>query len=360
LEAVGGADYLIEVARSVPYAANAVYYSKIVKEKSIRRSLIHAATETLRNAYDETIDASDIISSAESSLGNINTNDGESRLKSASEAAADASAHIDKIYSQHNAAGLMTGLETFDQNFGGLFDKELVVLAARPSMGKTSLARQIVRHNGESGRLCYFVSLEMDTNQQTIMSLCSMAGVNSARVRNGDISNFDAAALAQASNQYGQFPIFIEDRPRMRTQDILRTARRLKRQDLRLLAVDYMQLIEPSNRKLDRHLQVGEVARDLKSIAMELDIPVLCLCQLNRESVKSSGPELHHLRESGEIEQHSDVVIFLHDDYLMVKKNRNGPKGKIRLRWQPELTTFLCADEPNPPNYNQEFAAFEQ
>jgi len=360
LEAVGGADYLIEVARSVPYAANAVYYSKIVREKSIRRSLIHAATETLRDAYDETANIDEIVSSAESSLSSINTSEGESRLKSASEAAADASAYIDEIYSQHNAAGLMTGLETFDQNFGGLFSKELIVLAARPSCGKTSLARQIVRHNGESGRLCYFVSLEMDTNQQTILSLCSMTGVNNMRVRNGDMSNADAASLAQAGNRYGQFPIFIEDRPRMRTQDILRTARRLKRQGLRLIVVDYLQYIEPSNRKIDRHLQVGEIARDLKSIAMELNVPLLCLCQLNRECIKSTGPELHNLRESGEIEQHSDVVMFLHENYLLVKKNRNGPKGKIRLHWQPEITTFTCEDEPQPPNYTPEFSQYEQ
>jgi replicative DNA helicase len=361
LEAVGGGDYLIEVARSVPYAANAVYYARIVREKSIRRNLIHAATETLRDAYDETIDAGEIISATESSLSSINTSDGESRLKSASESAIDAMVFLDKISQQQSAAGLMTGLETFDQNFGGLFSKELIVLAARPSCGKTSLARQIVRYNGGSGRLTYFVSLEMDAVQQTILSLCSLANVNNMQVRTGDLQLSDVSKLATAGNRYGQLPIYIEDRPRMKAADILRRARRLKRQDLRLIVVDYLQLIEPSNRKIDRHLQVGEIARDLKSIAMELDIPVLCLAQINRESVKSgSGPELHHLKESGDIEQHADVVMFLHEDYLRVKKNRNGPKGKIRLRWQPEITTFSCADEPPPPNYNPEFSEYEQ
>jgi replicative DNA helicase len=359
-EAVGGAAYLAEVAGSDALASNAVYHAKIVREKAIRRNLIHAATETLRDAYDETIDAGEIISSAELSLSLINTNEVDSRLKSASEASVEASAYYDEIFTRGNAAGLMTGLETYDQNFGGLDNKALIVLAARPSMGKTSLGRQFVRYNGENGRLCYFVSLEMDTIQQTVLNHCSMAGVNNMRVRSGDMRPADRSALAAAASRYGQSLVYMEDRPRMKVQDILRTARRLKRQGLRLVVIDYLQLIEPLNRKVDRHLQVGEIARDLKCMAMELDIPVLCLAQINRESVKSgSGPELHHLKESGDIEQHADVVMFLHDDYLMVKKNRNGPKGKIKLRWQPEITTFSCADEPLPSNYEPAFSEFE-
>jgi replicative DNA helicase len=200
----------------------------------------------------------------------------------------------------------------------------------------------------------------MDTIQQTVLNHCSMAGVNNMRVRSGDMRPADRSALAAAASRYGQSLVYMEDRPRMKVQDILRTARRLKRQGLRLVVIDYLQLIEPLNRKVDRHLQVGEIARDLKCMAMELDIPVLCLAQINRESVKSgSGPELHHLKESGDIEQHADVVMFLHDDYLMVKKNRNGPKGKIKLRWQPEITTFSCADEPLPSNYEPAFSEFE-
>lgn len=357
-EAIGGAAYLAEVSQSVPYAANTVYYANIVRKKSMLRNVINTATELLRDAYDPAVEPAELVNHAESVLSKIQTSECGECVKSAAQAVLEATQYIDEVMSRKTSMGIATGLETYDQNFGGMFPKELIILAARPSGGKTSLARQIARYNGEQGRLTYFASLEMDTIQQTILNMCSIAGVNNMRVRNADLQSSDMSKLAKAGSQYGQAAVYMEDRPRMKTQDILRTARRLMRKDLQLVVVDYLQLVKPTDTKQDRHLQVGEIARDLKSIAFELGVPVLCLCQLNRESLKSKEPDLHHLKESGDVEQHADVVMFLHDNFLLIKKNRNGPCGKIQLHWKPELTTFTCADATDMANYDHDLGQF--
>jgi replicative DNA helicase len=376
-EAVGGAAYLAEVAQSVPYAANAVYYARIVREKATLRDLIHAGTEILRDAYDTILTPEEIVTSAESKISAITTGDYSAKPKAIRDAVVEALDRIEAIRERQQHIGLLTGLESLD-SLGGLFGGELFVLAARPGVGKTAMGCQIAEYVSGRGKLVLLCSLEMSAVEITTRIICSQSGVSSMRIRRGEIDDSDYSPLAAAGNSLGNHALVIDDRPSMTVNDIRREARRLSRQGLSLVIVDYLQRLTPLDRKVQRHEQVGQMTDCLKTLARELNIPVLCLCQLNRASEKEDRPGLHHLRESGSIEQDADVVGILHRNVsgyrdaendraaeLLIAKNRNGETGAFLLTWQPERTRFVPRYEsnytsPKPPNYNQEFAAFEQ
>ncbi|MCG8449188.1 MAG: replicative DNA helicase [Pirellulales bacterium] len=361
-ETIGGAAYLAEVGRQVPTAAHAEYYARIVAEKSVLRSLIHAGTDILHDAYDPTADTREMLSKAEEKVFGILESRSSGELQVISEVLQESLDRIDARMDHHHAfGGLETGFDDFDQLTGGLQNSELTILAARPSMGKTALAMNIAEHATlRTNTPVLFVSLEMSALELGDRLLCSVAEVNGHRLRNGTISADERRKLVQTAAEVSQAPLFIDDSASRTMTEISANARRLKRREnLGLVVIDYLQLIEPDNPRDPRQEQVAKIARRLKGLARELDIPVLCLAQLNRqvEATRDNKPALSHLRESGAIEQDADVVMFVHrEEYyqtneedreavrgeadLMVRKQRNGPTGDIKLTWSHEFTRF--------------------
>jgi replicative DNA helicase len=361
-ERVGGAAYLAEILQSVPTAANTAHYAEIVKSKATLRALIHSSTEILRDAYDETEDAQEMLSRAEQKIFSILDTQGAGDLANIRDILQTAMVRIDaRMKQDHASGGVETGFRDFDNMTGGLHQSELVILAARPSMGKTSLALNIAEHASLSQNVgTLFVSLEMSSVELADRLLCSLAKVNGMRLRNGSISNDDRRRLVEKAAEMSQAPLFVDDTPSRTMTEIAAAARRLKRRNnLGLVVIDYLQLIEPDNSRDPRQEQVAKIARRLKGLARELKVPVMCLAQLNRqaEATRDNKPRMSHLRESGAIEQDADVVMFVHrEEYyctneedrakvageaeLIVAKQRNGPTGDVKLSWLKDFTRF--------------------
>jgi replicative DNA helicase len=362
LEAIGGFAYLARIAQAVPTAAHAEHYAKIVRDKALVRFLILAGTEILRDAYDESVEARDLLARAEEKVFAILEKKGHGDFQSIGDVLQESLARLDaRMKHDHAVGGLETGFTDFDDLTGGLHGSELVILAARPSMGKTALAMNIAEHvamQQQTGTL--FVSLEMSALELGDRLLCSVAKVDGHRLRNGTVTNRERSRLVETAAEISNSPLFVDDSPSRSMTDIAATARRLKRKEgLGLLIIDYLQLIEPDNSKDPRQEQVAKMARRLKRLARELEVPVLCLAQLNRQAelAKDNKPRLSHLRESGAIEQDADVVIFVHrEEYyqtneedrdrvrgeaeLIISKQRNGPTGDVKLTWRHEFTRF--------------------
>lgn len=359
---VGGAAYLAEIGRQVPTAAHAAYYAQIVSEKSVLRALIHASTDILHEAYHDASEPRQTLARAEERVFAILEERSAGQVVGISDVLQDALDRIDaRMDQQHAFGGLETGFDDFDEMTGGLQKSELVILAARPSMGKTALAMNMAEHatlrmNAPS----LFISLEMSALELGDRLLCSVAEVNGHRLRNGTISNDERRKLIEAAAELSRAPLFIDDSPSRTMTEIAANARRVKRRHgLALIVIDYLQLIEPDNARDPRQEQVSKIARRLKGLAREMDVPVLCLAQLNRqvEASRDNKPQLSHLRESGAIEQDADVVMFVHrEEYyqtseeekervrgeadLLIRKQRNGPTGEVKLSWSHEFTRF--------------------
>jgi len=364
-ELVGGAAYLLELSHDVATAAHAEHYARIVRDKAVFRALIRAGTDIIQDASDPTVEAREMLGRAEERVFRILDTKGDSQVTSIRDVLNDSLARIDaRMQHQHAFGGIETGYIDFDDLTGGLHDSELVILAARPSMGKTALALNMVEHiaidDRGPARPVLFVSLEMSSMELADRLLCSRARVNGHRLRNGQITAEESRKLVQTAADVSRAPLFIDDSPSRNMTEIAANARRLKRREnLALVVVDYLQLIDPDNSRDPRQEQVARIARRLKGLARELSIPVLCLAQLNRqvEATRDSRPQLSHLRESGAIEQDADVVMFIHrEEYyqttdedrervkgqadLMIKKQRNGPTGDVKLTWLNDFTRF--------------------
>ncbi|MGI9429540.1 MAG: replicative DNA helicase [Bythopirellula sp.] len=361
-ETIGGAAYIAEIGGVVPTAAHAEYYAKIVADKAVLRSLIHAGTDILHDAYDPTADTREMLSQAEEKVFGILEARGTGDLSMISEVLHESLVRLDARMDQQTAfGGLETGFDDFDQLTGGLQNSELIILAARPSMGKTALAMNIAEHAALHNRVpVLFVSLEMSALELGDRLLCSVAEVNGQRLRNGTITTDERRQLVQTAAEVSQAPLYIDDSPSRTMTEIAANARRLKRREgLGLVVIDYLQLIDPDNPRDPRQEQVAKIARRLKGLARELEVPVLCLAQLNRqvEATRDNKPQLSHLRESGAIEQDADVVMFVHrEEYyqtteedrerfrgeadLLIRKQRNGPTGDVKLAWIHDFTRF--------------------
>ena len=353
-EAIGGSAYLAEVAQSVPYAANATHYAEIVAEKSRRRRIIQASTEVLRDAYSDHVPSEDLVAAQVAELERIATRR-KAEVATAMQIMVTVSETIDRA-ERKELAGLPTGLVDVDQRLGGLFNEELIILAARPRMGKTAMATQIMRHVSGQGRSVVTISLEMSQGELGTRMVCARAGVDNNRIRTATLTQFDMASLIEALNELSNSTFGVIDTPSMTVAAMRAAARQHQRSvGLDLLIVDYLQRIQPADPRAQRHQQIGQITIGLKRIARELRIPVLCLAQLSREAEKGDfRPRLSHLRESGDIEADADVVLFLHrpEIYapkdrdlagkaeLIVGKNRNGPTPEFELRWEPQTATF--------------------
>jgi replicative DNA helicase len=364
LEAVGGTAYLAEVVHSVPYAANAVYYAQIVRDKATLRALIHASTEILRDAYEPTIEPREMVSRAEEQIFAVHDKRSNDHVTNIHDLLVEAFDRIDARLEHGEGVGVPTGFQDLDNLTGGLHDSEFIVLAARPSMGKTALATNIAEYVAiEANVPTLFVSLEMARLELAQRMLCSQGRIDANKFRSGFLSGEDRKKLVEASAKLGKATMYIDDTPARTCTEIAACARRLKRkQKLGLVVIDYLQLIQPDDPRDPRQEQVAKMARRLKALARELEIPVLCLAQLNRqtEQGKEGGhrPRLSHLRESGAIEQDADVVMFIHrEEYygtreeamekgiagqadVIVAKQRNGPTGDVKLAWFDKYTRF--------------------
>lgn len=357
IEAVGGADggaaaCLSEIAASVPYAHHATYYARNVKQFAKWRRLREIGIELLQESHAARTEPEEILERVETSLAAMQMTHGEGAPVSLGAAAIDAMLRVDEIQRRGKGSGLATGLLTFDHDQGGLFPGELTILAARPGLGKTSLALQIAAHNALRGRLVYFASLEMSATELSTRLACAESGVSNRLVRIGKLDVNGTHRLADAFRRQGPASLDIHDRSALTAASIRREIRRRKKRGLCLGVVDYLQLVTPEDRKLPREQQVARIVRSLKETAREYEVPILCLCQLNRQVDGDETPQLHHLRESGAIEQDADVVLFLshheptdsepHNAILTIAKNRNGETGPLRLDWESSRTRFSC------------------
>jgi replicative DNA helicase len=385
-EAVGGSAYLSKIINAVPNAAHAIYYAEIVRDKATLRSLIIASTEILHDSYEATEEPVHLVGQAEQKIFQIHDSRNDSTVKPLKEVLFSAMDRLEsRSEGEQSTDTVETGFTLLDAQTGGLHQSELIILAARPSMGKTALALNIAEYVGVALQIpTLFVSLEMAALELADRMLCSRARIDSHRVRRGTLSKEDRERLVEKSSELSTGTLFIDDAPSRTVSQIAAAARRLKRRhgNLGLIIIDYLQLLEPDNHRDPRQEQVAKMARRLKMVARELKVPVLCLAQLNRQSEVggSNIPRLSHLRESGAIEQDADVVMFVHrEEYyhqkkhgenqpdpeldrikgkaqIIVAKQRNGPTGTVELAWFRQFTRF----ENLAPDHYAEFEKFNQ
>jgi replicative DNA helicase len=354
LEEVGRPSYLVELWNTAPTAANAEYYARIVREKSISRGLIHASTEILRDAYDQVMPADELLGAAERKILEIAEKGVTGTTSTLQAALTEAYHRMDarKKGGYSEVSGLPTGFVDLDHLTAGFQNSELVIIAARPSVGKTAFSLNVVRHIVvEERRPAFFVSLEQAKIELAERMLVAQARVDSHKLRKGALNSQEMEKLLEAGDILHQAPLFIDDSPSQSMLRIAANARRLKlRHGIRIVVIDYLQLIEPENRRDPRQEQVAQISRRLKFLARELNIPVIALAQVNRasEDRQDHRPRLADLRESGSIEQDADTCFMLHrpgkfdggieDNVIevIVAKQRNGPTGDITLKYIKE------------------------
>lgn len=366
LDDVGGYPYLGSLWESAPTAANAEYYARIIRDKALIRFLIHASTEILRDAYDMAQPADQLLEGAERKILDIAEMGVVGQTLTLHEALKEAYDRIDTRHQrdQHSISGIPTGFVDLDDKTAGLQNSELVILAARPSVGKTAFSLNIVRHVIIEDKMAvFYVSLEQSRIELAERLLCGQSRVDSHRLRKGTLSSEDLQKLLEAGDVLGRAKLFIDDSPGQSMMRIAANARRLKlRNNIRLVVIDYLQLIEPDNRRENRQEQVAAISRRLKGLARELRIPVLALAQLNRNPEDRQGgkPRLSDLRESGSIEMDADTVFLLHRPEMyepgqhegttevIIAKQRNGPIGEVTLTYIKQSMRFENFTTENP------------
>jgi replicative DNA helicase len=357
LDEVGGPVYLAEILEAVPHAAHVKYYADIVRDKYVQRSLIYACTQILRDSFDTANDTGELLQSAERSIFQILEQQEQGIRHDIGSILIDAWDRInERLEIEGTISGLATGFTDLDGKTNGFQSAELIVLAARPSMGKTALvcnwAEGVAEHTGK-GVLIF--SLEQSRIDLAERLLCIRAKIDGHKLRAGNLEEAERHHLMEVTQKLSEVPIFIDDQASRTVGQIAAISRRLKRQhNLGLVIIDYLQLVEPDDRRTPREQQIALITRRLKGIAKELDIPVIALAQLNRgvELREEKRPRLADLRESGAIEQDADLVMFLHrpDAYdpadepgiaeVIIAKHRSGPTGIVKLTWRKEYMRF--------------------
>jgi replicative DNA helicase len=358
IEDVGGYPGLIDLWDAAPTAANAEYYAKIVRDKALVRGLIHVSTEVLRDAYDQVMPADQLIESAERKVLDIAEKGITGQTWTLEQAITDTYDRIDKRTTgdQMSFSGVSTGFADLDEITAGLQKSEMVIVAARPSVGKTAFALALARNViVDAKEPVFFVSLEQSRLELAERLLCTQARVDSHRLRKGTLSSEDMTKLIEAGDLLRNAKLFIDDAPAQTMLRISAAARRLRhRQNIKLVVIDYLQLIEPDNRRDPRQEQVAQISRRIKALARELEVPVVALAQVNRSSEdrQDHRPRLSDLRESGSLEQDADTVFLLHrpDRYepgqqegvieVIVAKQRNGPTGEVTLKYVKQYMRY--------------------
>jgi replicative DNA helicase len=362
LEEVGGPAYISALVDGVPRSTNVEHYARIIKEKATLRNLIHSANKILANAYDAEEDADTILDQAESAIFAIadkKVRDGFVSLKDLAETSLDT---IEKLASRKElVTGVPTGFTDLDEMTSGLQPSDIVIVAARPSMGKTSLVLNMAQHVGTKTDMTVGIfSLEMSKEQLFLRMLTGEARIDAHRLRGGFLGDRDWGKLSQALGTLSEAKIFIDDTPSIGVLEMRAKCRRLQAEHgLNLVIIDYVQLMQGRGRFENRSLELASISRSLKGLAKELRVPIVVLSQLSRASETRSDhrPQLSDLRESGALEQDADVVVFIYreDQYadknappteatgtaeLIIAKQRNGPTGVVKLAFIREFTRF--------------------
>jgi replicative DNA helicase len=358
LDKIGGVSYLTEMVNSVPTAANISHYVTIVKEKFILRSLITNCTRIIQSSYESEGNVSELVDEAEKLIFEVSDNRPRSSFLALKEIIKDSIETIDRLYqNKAHVTGIPTGFIDFDLKTAGLQSSDLIVIAGRPSMGKSALALSMAEYAGVVARIPLAVfSLEMSKEQLVQRMLCSHAKVDANKVRTGYLAASDWPHLTAAAGKLSEAPIFIDDTPAISVMELRAKARRLKaNHDIKMMIVDYLQLMRGSGYVESRQQEISDISRSLKALARELGIAVVAISQLSRavESRTDHRPQLSDLRESGAIEQDADVVVLiLREEYysptpenegiaeIMIAKQRNGPVGSFKLAFLKEFTRF--------------------
>ncbi len=367
LDAVGGAAAITNLFTFVPTAANVTYYLEIVRDKFILRQIIAACTESVRRSFEEQDEVTNLLDEVEKKIFAVGEDRFKGQMPSMREQVMEAIESIEALYANRGSiTGISTGFKILDEMTSGLHPAEMIVIAARPSMGKTAFAMNVAEHVAiESRKPVAIFSLEMSAQQLVQRLLCSRARVNSKKVRDGFLAERDFSSLTTAASKLAEAQMFIDDTAGLNILELRAKARRLKSQhDIQLVVVDYLQLLRSTSRRGqdNRQIEISEISAGLKSLAKELKIPVIVLAQLNRNPENRTGdskgrPRLSDLRESGSIEQDADFVgLLVREEYyadtdeerqesegkadLIIAKQRNGPTGDVPLTFIKEYTRF--------------------
>jgi replicative DNA helicase len=371
LDTVGGAAYLTDLTNYVPTAAHVEHYGEIVAQKAIRRRLIKASQDMVGMGYDETQGVNDLIEQAETELFKVSQQHVKQDISSIEEILAESFDRLDELHKDKGKIrGVPTGLRDLDNILAGLQRSDLIIIASRPSMGKTALTLNLA-HNiaTKSEQPVLLFSLEMSKEQLVDRMLSMESGVDAWNIRTGNLSDADFEKIGQAMGTLSEAPIYIDDSPGITVSDLRTKARREQHQrQLGCIMVDYLQLMSGGARfggDGNRVQEISEISRGLKAIARELNVPVVALSQLSRsvESRSPQIPQLADLRESGSIEQDADVVAFIYrEDYynpdtdrknitdIFIKKHRNGPVGQVELYFDKERQRFRSLDKRQTSN----------
>ena len=365
LAEVGGSAYLTELTNYVPTAAHASSYAEIVAQKAVRRRLIKASADISQLGFDENTTTQELLEKAEAELFSVSDQSLKQDLVSLESILTDSFDRIEELHrNKGQLRGIRTGYRDLDTMTAGLQRSDLIIIAARPAMGKTTLVTNLAYNVATiEKKPVLFFSLEMSKEQLTDRMLADASGVDSWNIRTGNLSDDDWAKLSEAMGEMAEAPIFIDDTPGLSVLEMRTKARRaMHDQQLGLVIVDYLQLMQANgNHNGNRVQEVSEISRGLKLIARELNVPVIALSQLSRsvESRTPPVPQLADLRESGSIEQDADIVSFIYrPGYyepdnpefqnitdLIIAKHRNGPVGKIQLYFHPERLRFMSLDK---------------
>lgn len=367
LENIGGPSYIFELINSVPAVMNIVNYAKIVKDKKARRDMIQTAFEMQKLAYDEEKNPEELIDEVEARIFKVAEKIYPREIAHISTYLEEAYQRIEELHSQERKLrGISTGFPLLDEYLGGFQKSDLIILASRPSLGKTALALTFARHIAINENIPVAIfSLEMSKDQVIDRLIAGEAGVSLWRLRTGKLmyegEMNELALISEALDKLNQAPIYIDDTPNLNTLQIRTMSRKLKHQigDLGLIIIDYLQLIKSYKSYDSRVQEITEISRSLKELARELNVPILAISQLSRapEQRISQIPKLSDLRESGSLEQDADVVLFIHRPKeagqiapsnqadIIIAKQRNGPLGVVTLYFDPESTAFYSTEQ---------------
>lgn len=363
LEQSGGIENLSRLASSVPSAANVGFYARTVKEMAVRRRVIHEASKSIEKAFETNGDFNEFLDTTEQNILKVSDERTKQSFYRVSDIVQTSIQTIEKLYDkQESVTGIPTGYQHFDSITAGLQPSDLVILAARPAMGKTSLALSIAQWVGiHQGIPIAIFSLEMSKEQLVLRMLCSEARVENSKVRTGNLGERDFPRLVDAASKVAEAPIFIDDTPSATISEVRAKARRLHRDSpLGVIIIDYLQLMRSPIYAKNREQEISDISRSLKGLAKELNVTVIALSQLNRsvEQRNDKRPLMSDLRESGAIEQDADIITFIYRDEvydqntpdkgvaeLIISKHRAGPTGTVRLAFAPEFTRFDNLEE---------------
>lgn len=365
LETVGGSAYLTDLTNYVPTAAHAEAYAELVAQKAVRRRLIKASSEISEMGFDEDTTTQELLEKAEAELFSVSDQSLKQDIASLESILTESFDRMEELHrNKGSLRGIRTGYRDLDNMTAGLQRSDLIVLAARPAMGKTTLVTNLAYNVATIAKQpVLFFSLEMSKEQLVDRMLADASGVDAWNIRTGNLSDQDFSKLSEAMGEMAEAPIFIDDTPGLSVLEMRTKARRASHeQPLGLIIVDYLQLMQSANKRSDgnRVQEVSEISRGLKLIARELNVPVIGLSQLSRsvESRSPQVPQLSDLRESGSIEQDADIVMFIYREAyynpetdrenvtdLIIAKHRNGPTGKIELYFHPERLRFMSLDK---------------